>query len=230
MDKKDYEEYLLCKFHAINSGLKKKHIYCWIPWAEARNGQEDAISIAQNFANSFIKDENPTGLLFVGGVGSGKTFIVAGIVNYIAIAKRLYEYDTDTLYDYEDSPFPSDFSWIRDNCGVCFIVLSELYEHLRHCYNRNYTWETENIIEHLKTVDLLVLDDLGAENTTDWTKEILFNIVDYRYNAELPLIITTNCVPEELKAKIGDRIFDRIREMCALVPVTAKSQRPTATI
>ena len=86
------------------------------------------------------------------------------------------------------------------------------------------------MLHHLKTVELLVLDDLGAEKSSEWTKSVLFEIIDYRYNEMLPILITTNCPPKELKAKIGDRSYDRIREMCALVPVTAESQRKTAVL
>lgn len=85
------------------------------------------------------------------------------------------------------------------------------------------------IIETLQEVGLLILDDMGAKKTSDWVNEKLFEIIDYRYKAELPMRVTTNCTPKELNEKIGSRNFDRLREMCALVTVTAKSQRITAT-
>ena len=90
--------------------------------------------------------------------------------------------------------------------------------------------EKELKIEQDKDVELLILDDMGAEKTSDWVCSVLFEIIDHRYNACLPLLVTTNCVPEELKKQIGARNFDRLREMCSLVSVTAKSQRPTAAV
>ena len=69
------------------------------------------------------------------------------------------------------------------------------------------------------------MDDLGAEKPTEWTKERLFEIVDYRYSEELPIVITTNRTPKEMIDSLGARIYDRIKEMCVLVSTAAPSQR-----
>ncbi len=215
-------------YHSVCSGLKKRHIYCNLYNFKSRTGQDDALSAVKQFACDFIDNKNPVGLLLVGGVGSGKTYIAASLVNYLADVMELYscEEHSDEYIDL----LKVDFSWLDKNTNVCFVVLSELYEHLRYCYSNNDPWSPKRIMNHLREVDLLVLDDMGAEKTSDWTKEILFNIIDYRYNEQLPMIVTTNCVPEELKEKIGDRNFDRLREMCALVSVVATSQRETAKL
>jgi len=77
---------------------------------------------------------------------------------------------------------------------------------------------------------VLALDDMGAEKPTEWVNERLFEIIDYRYNEYLPVIASTNATPAELKTQIGERSFDRLREMCVFVAVTAKSQRVTAKV
>lgn len=215
-------------YHCVCSGLKKRHIYCSLNNFKPRAGQDKALNAVEQFARDFLDNKNPVGLLLVGGVGSGKTHIVASLVNYLADAMELYSRE-EHPDEYIDS-YKSDFSWLDKNTGVCFVMLSELYEHLRFCYSENNSWFPKQIVNHLREVELLVLDDMGAEKASDWTKEILFNIIDYRYNEQLPMIVTTNCVPEELKEKIGDRNFDRLREMCALVSIVAASQRETAKL
>jgi len=71
----------------------------------------------------------------------------------------------------------------------------------------------------------VVLDDLGAERTTDWVQEELFLLVNSRYEAKLPTVVTTNCTPEELVEKVGQRTADRLKEMCKPVFVGGPSKR-----
>jgi len=63
-------------------------------------------------------------------------------------------------------------------------------------------------------VPLLILDDLGAHNYTDWTRNKLFSIINYRLNYMLPTIITTNINLEDLEHFLGERTTSRIIHMC----------------
>lgn len=79
--------------------------------------------------------------------------------------------------------------------------------------------EKQAIIDQLAIYDLLVIDDLGAERTTEYAIEQVFAIVDVRYRAKKPLIVTTNLSVIELKSpKVTPyaRIFDRVLEMCPI--------------
>lgn len=66
----------------------------------------------------------------------------------------------------------------------------------------------------LVSVDLLHLDDLGAENRTEWVLEQLYAIIDRRYNDQRAIIVTTNLEEEELYQQLGDRIVSRLTEIC----------------
>jgi len=82
----------------------------------------------------------------------------------------------------------------------------------------------------LKNASLLILDDLGAENSTDWAREKIYEIIDSRYRDKKPIIITTNLKLEQLMEKLagGDRVYrtyDRIIEMCTPVEVKGKARR-----
>lgn len=86
-------------------------------------------------------------------------------------------------------------------------------------------------IDSLNQFALLVIDDLGAERKSEFMQEMVFNIIDARYRAGLPIIITTNLSIEEVKKPqtVGNaRIYDRIIERCFPIEVEGKSRRREA--
>ena len=72
---------------------------------------------------------------------------------------------------------------------------------------------------------LVILDDLGTEKPSEWVREMLFTLINYRYENKKPLIVTTNCTPSELIEQLGKRTADRLREMCKVVKIEGKSWR-----
>lgn len=77
-------------------------------------------------------------------------------------------------------------------------------------------------IESLNTYPLLVLDDLGAERNTEYMNEVVYTIINSRYKARLPLIVTTNLTTEQLKAPTDvtmARTYSRVLEMCFPIKV-----------
>ena len=73
---------------------------------------------------------------------------------------------------------------------------------------------TLQLLDSLASVDLLHLDDLGAENTSDWVLEQLYSIVNTRYEEERSMVLTTNLQPDRLGEQIGQRTVSRLVEMC----------------
>lgn len=82
-----------------------------------------------------------------------------------------------------------------------------------------------DLIDRLAAVDLLHIDDLGAERQTDWVLEQLYSIVDARYEAERAIIATTNLSRDELEEQLGPRIVSRLLEMCELLPLEGEDRR-----
>jgi DNA replication protein DnaC len=93
---------------------------------------------------------------------------------------------------------------------------------------RGFDEDDESIIRQLNKAKLLVIDDLGAERGSDYALEKVYDIVDSRYRANLPMILTTNLDLEEMKAERDirrSRIYDRIFEVCYPVKFTGISFR-----
>lgn len=83
-----------------------------------------------------------------------------------------------------------------------------------------------DFMDRLTAVDLLHLDDLGAENQTDWVLEQLYSIVNSRYEAERAIIATTNLMPDELAERLGARTVSRLVEICGdLIPLYGEDKR-----
>lgn len=87
----------------------------------------------------------------------------------------------------------------------------------------------QNYIDSLNSYDLLIIDDLGVERQSEYVAEIVQNIVDSRYRAGLPLIITTNLTPKDFSTESSDiaksRLYSRISEMCLPVVVSGVDRR-----
>jgi DNA replication protein DnaC len=83
-----------------------------------------------------------------------------------------------------------------------------------------------DFMDRLTAVDLLHLDDLGAETKTDWVLEQLYSIVNSRYEAERAIVATTNLMPDELSEQLGPRTVSRLVEICGdLIPLYGEDRR-----
>jgi DNA replication protein DnaC len=71
-----------------------------------------------------------------------------------------------------------------------------------------------DLLDRLAAVDLLHIDDLGAENQTDWVLEQLYSIVNARYESERAIVTTSNLMPDDLSDRLGARTVSRLVEIC----------------
>jgi DNA replication protein DnaC len=153
----------------------------WYCQGEERDRMKYNFIRTKSFAEGFTST-NGKNLLLIGKTGTGKTHLST------AIAKTVIEKGFSVLYDSTQNilaAFESDkFRSIRDD--------SE--------------YKSDKYLE----ADLLILDDLGAEFTTQFTVSCLYNLLNTRYNRGLSTVISTNLSDEELQAKYEDRIFSRL--------------------
>ncbi len=147
---------------------------------ESKNeSQRKAKRISERFVEVFSKEE-PINLVFTGAYGIGKSHLAKSI--------------TDGVID-------KGYSSI-------FISVPKLLTKFRSSYNKDSEYSEGELIEALNSVDVLVLDDLGAEKKSDWSWEKVFEIVDSRQG--MHTIYTTNFKTKDLEKELGDRNFSRI--------------------
>jgi DNA replication protein DnaC len=145
--------------------------------------------------------EHPYGwLVLIGDYGCGKTHLAAAIGNYRA-----------------GMGFPP-----------FFVVVPDLLDHLRATFSPNSTTSYDKVFDEVRSTPLLILDDLSTQSATPWAKEKLYQILNHRYNAELPTVITTVDKLESLDPRLRSRMLDE--RLCTVCGITVPFYRnPTAS-
>lgn len=141
------------------------------------------------------------GLLFKGNCGTGKTFLANCICNFL----------------------------IDKGYAVLSFKLADYLRVLREDFEKKTGLEGK-LLEAIKEADMLFIDDLGSEKLSeDWGKEKLCTLIDTRYSARKPILITTNLTATEmvdfLRYKNTDKILDRINQMTKTFDFTWETKR-----
>jgi len=118
----------------------------------------------------------------MGRPGCGKTYICAALIEWM-------------------------FSKVAD---IYFIREARFMERIRNSFDMkgDYRQEVEYQIDH----DLFMLDDIGSvgEGKSEWRKEVLFEVINLRFESCRPTVFTTNYKPQEIKDKLGERAYSRL--------------------
>jgi DNA replication protein DnaC len=102
-------------------------------------------------------------------------------------------------------------------------LLADIRATFDEASDRSYT----ELFDRLTTVDLLHIDDVGAEKSSDWVLEQLYAIINERWQEERSIIITTNLDDGALRAQIGSRTISRLEDMCGedVIPIFGADRR-----
>lgn len=145
-------------------------------------GQRKALKVARDYVTAFDA-ESGASLIFVGGVGAGKTHLAVGI------AKELMQRHITAL-------FMSVMGAVRS---------------VKETWGSRETTESE-ALQNLIEPDLLILDEVGVQFGSETEKMILFEIINGRYENRRSTIVISNLAMTELEKYLGERVVDRLRE------------------
>ncbi len=162
---------------------------------DAFDPSEPGTSDAFNIAMTYAQDPKRW-LFFHGPCGVGKTHLA------VAIAR----------YSMEHHQFP-----------VLFQVVPDLLDQLRASFDPAHGVGYDKRFEQIRDAGLLILDDLGTENTTPWAKEKLYQIFNHRYNEGSPTVVTSNQDIRMIDDRVASRLLDT--RLTTVVEVDAEDFR-----
>lgn len=143
-----------------------------------RPAQANSIEVSYNQARQFSQSLKGW-LVLQGGFGSGKTHLAAAIGNFA----------------------------VGMGVPTLFLTVPDLLDTLRFAYDDPEA-TFEGRFDEIRNAPLLIMDDFGTQNATGWAREKLFQILNYRYINQLPLVVTTNLMLEEIEERIRSRLTD----------------------
>lgn len=159
----------------------------------------------KEFIEQYNKNENPKGLYLTGSFGSGKTYLIAALLNEMAKKKV--------------------------HCAL--VYYPEFLRSLKSSFQTDYNER----FDFIKTAPILLLDDIGAENESNWSRdEVLGPILQHRMQNHLPTFFTSNLTLEELETSLSitssgvdkvkaRRIIERIKQLTIPMELIGKNRR-----
>lgn len=164
----------------------------------AADAQRNRYNLAEvyTFVQSFVrKPEQRRWLVLMGRHGGGKTHLAAAMAN-------------DRL---------------RRGLPTLFMVTPDLLDALRASFSGEGDASYDKVFYEVRSTPFLILDDFGTQSASAWAREKLYQVLNHRYNAQLPTVITTNLALEEIDPPLQSRMSDQ--EYCGVIAVLAPDYR-----
>lgn len=154
-------------------------------------------------ALNLIKAWRPSdrfGFVIIGPAGSGKTHILKALLNRIVLEDREF---SENRWKLRWFPVSRGLDQIRQEMGQ----------------------EYDGLKQEVLSSHYLFLDDMGAENLTDWSREQLYQIYEHRLNRGFVTFISSNCSLDEFKARYHERFISRLKETTAIIQLKGRDRR-----
>ena len=148
------------------------------------SGQKKALAFAREYAENFDQVmRTGRSAVFVGKVGTGKTHLAVGIA----------------------------LSIMQQQKSPVFVTVQRLIRRVKDSWRTKEETETE-VINAFALPDLLILDEVGVQFGSEFEKQVLFDVLNERYEKLKPSILLSNIPSEQLSDYLGERVTDRLRE------------------
>lgn len=194
---------LYCALELSNIPVRYYHANIY-NYKEDKDNQVAFSKIVPTIGRIIEEVASGVNFLFEGKFGVGKTHHGAMLLNHF-----IYKACLTSQFDFE-------------NPLSLFVVYSDLIDRLR--YYRDEV-DTFNTLQIIKSVPLLLLDDIGSGTNSDYTKEQTYLIVNHRYNKSLSTIVTSNLGLREMVGILGERTVSRLTANLKAVTIGGGDRR-----
>ncbi len=179
----------------INAGISKRHL------------DADINNIAKNIIDDMKGFANKESFYVYGDVGCGKTYLISALIK---------EYFKNTKYKVGIRNMQYGYKHVYMQCPLepHLISVPDLLLKIRLTFKENSEYTETDIIKEFTDENMLILDDIGVEKSTEWVLQTLYTIIDRRNRNMKQTIFTSNYTIKGLKERIGERIASRIVELC----------------
>lgn len=162
--------------------------------------QQRALDVARGYAGTFEQRLRAGhGLVFSGMPGTGKSHLAVAILQHV----------------------------LPRHSGL-YVTCMGLIRMVRNTWRRDSEQSEQQVLDMLAGVNLLVIDEIGVQYGTDGEQTVLFEVLDQRYQDQMPTILLTNQDKDGFKAYVGERSFDRLTETSRWVAFDWPSHRAAA--
>ena len=185
---KDSEDRRLWNEKIGNSGIPERFITRTLSTYQADDKNDKQVRVLKfctEYAENF-SDHKKTGLSFLmlGLPGTGKTHLSIGIALEI----------------------------MKSGQSAVFTSASRMLRAVKDTYHKESRFSEKQVMAVYESCDLLILDEVGVQTGSDYEKNIIFDVINARYENVRPTIILSNLSIDECKLYLGERVFDRMRE------------------
>lgn len=168
----------------LNAGISKRYIGQTFATVKPQTDTQKKVhSSLLEYSESFSDSLKKHSLILTGGVGTGKTLLASCLI--------------DALID--------DF-----NCVI--ITCIDLVREMKGTWRRDSEVTERELIDYYATMPLLVIDEVGVQFGTDTERMFIFDVINGRYENELPTVIISNQDITGVRECLGDRVIDRLRQ------------------
>ena len=165
--------------------------------------QQQALDAAMAYANEWAQVRAVgRGAIFLGNVGTGKTHLA------VSIGKQVMR---------------------KHGASVLFVSVQRAIRSIKDTWARGSSVTEAQAVALLTFPDLLILDEVGVQHGSEYERQVLFDVLNERYETRKPTLFLSNKTLDEFKAVMGERVMDRLREDGApVVPFCWPSARGRA--
>lgn len=169
-----------------NSGIPPRYTTRTIDnYKAVSTEQKKALASVKSYITNIDKvNELGTSMIMTGGAGTGKTHLASAIGNV----------------------------FVSSGKAVAFMTVSAMLRKVRETYRKDSKKTEQQVINDLRKVDLLVLDEIGVQKGSESEEYLLFEVLNERYCHYKPTILISNLTTKEMTEYIGTRSLDRLRE------------------